>query len=161
MTNKKPEKRIAKEGAPIRDLVNLLFEVFVKPDGKPYTSVDVAQAVKINPGSLANLRSKHHKNVTLGMLQALATFFDVSLDYFASQTVEDATLYLAKMKAGEPVHIATGEKADELVAQIMAKTMTLSVDARHDLLNMMRWLEYGDKHRPRAVRDTGKRAETV
>ena len=146
------EGRIAKEGAPVRDLVNLLFDVFVKPDGKSYSSADVAHETGINAGSLANLRSRDSRNVTLGMLQGLVAFFDVPLDYFACDSVEDATFYLVRLQAGEPLYEPNPEKADELVAQIMAKTMSLSVDARRDILRMMEWFEYGDKHRPKSER---------
>lgn len=140
--------RISKEGAPIRDLVNLLFKVFVKPDGKPYSSAEVAQETgKLNSGSLANLRSKGSKNVTLGTLQALITFFDVPLDYFTCETVEDAALFLARLRAGESLGSPIVRGTDKFVAQIVIKSMNLSEEARQDVLRFIEWIEDGDRAR--------------
>lgn len=148
--------RIVKGGAPIKDLVNLLFEVFVKPNGKPYSSADVAQVTDINGGSLANLRSKGSKNVTLGTLQALVAFFNVPLEYFTLESMDEAILYLAKLKAGEPIHELVPRESDEIVAQILIKAMTLSADARQDVLRIIEWVEYGDKARVKIERAMNK-----
>ena len=137
------------EREPIREKINLLFEVFVKPDGKPYTNVEVAQQVGISDRLIAGLRTKDYRNPTLGTLEALCNFFDIPLDYFTCETDKDARLYLARVKSGLPAYDPEQYKSDELVGEIMAKAMSMSVDARRDILKVMEWVEYGDKARPR------------
>jgi len=141
--------RIAKLGAPVRELVNLLFQVYVKPNGKQYTNREVARETGLNSGSLTNLRFKESKNITLGTMQALVEFFNIPLDYFVCETLEDAALFLVRLQAGESVkkHVDPRVDVDELIARIMAKTLSLSVEARRDLLLMMEWVECGDKYR--------------
>ena len=144
--------QIAKENILVRDLVNLLFEVLVRPNGKPYSVAEVARETGIVEGSLRSLKVRDYKTVTLATLQALATFFDIPIEYFTCETLEDARSYLARVKAGIPIHDPDEYIADELIPEIMTKAMSLSIDARQDLLRMMQWLEYGDKHRPKSER---------
>ena len=59
--------------------VNLLFRVFLSPDGDEYTLQEVSEATggRISPGYLSLLRSGKRNNPSAQVVHALAEFFQV------------------------------------------------------------------------------------
>lgn len=75
-------------GRPLAEKINKLFDRIRKPNGKPYSSAEVAawcqeRGVKtFSRAYLAYLRNGQRTNPTQQHLAALARFFDVSPAYF-------------------------------------------------------------------------------
>lgn len=64
--------------------VNLLFRVFLSPDGDEYTLQEVSEATggRISPGYLSLLRSGKRNNPSAQVVHALAEFFQVPAGFF-------------------------------------------------------------------------------
>lgn len=80
----------------IADQVNILFDMFTKPNGKTYTFPDVSRAAGVNLATLSKLKSGTLTNPTLITLRRIASFFDIQLDYFDCQSEEECRSYLAQ-----------------------------------------------------------------
>ena len=79
------------------DRLNQLFETQRDPDGKPWTNVAVAKAMrKIGfpgaPGYLSQLRNGQRDNPTLAYVKAVAEVFGVPGTYFVEDADEAARL---------------------------------------------------------------------
>lgn len=136
--------------ASIKELTNLLFEVFLDENGKQVTNAEVAKNSDITDGAISSIRTRDLKNPTINTLEAIASFFNVPLDYFKCKTMEEARLYLGRLRSGLSPYKSELYKGDEVIGQIMAKAISMSDDARRDVLRMMEWFEYGDKARIKA-----------
>lgn len=122
--------------------LNTLFETKTKLDGSKYTQEEVIQGTKgvLTRAYLWKLRTGRAKNPGFNIVQALADFFDVDINYFRVSEEEEKALL---------------EKAqrNRLVSEVALRASMYSEETVLAIINMM---EYIEKHR----KDTGKSEET-
>mgnify|MGYP005848785133 FL=1 len=122
--------------------LNTLFETKTKLDGSKYTQEEVIQGTKgvLTRAYLWKLRTGRAKNPGFNIVQALADFFDVDINYFRVSEEEEKALL---------------EKAqrNRLVSKVALRASMYSEETVLAIINMM---EYIEKHR----KDTGKSEET-
>ena len=76
----------AEQAAFIGDKVDHLFRTVVKADGNEYSYEEVSRAAGISSSYLHRLRNKKISNPGRDVIQALSTFFGVSVEYWFSPT---------------------------------------------------------------------------
>jgi transcriptional regulator with XRE-family HTH domain len=120
----------------ISEKVDLLFKTFLKPDGAEFTYEEVAKGIDHTVSSVAiwKLRMGKTKNPSYKILEAIARFFDVPIEYF-SESERPAEEYIQEIKLARVLQ-ETG------VAQIALRASDLDEAARHDILSM---IEYARK----------------
>ena len=121
---------------PISEKVDLLFKTFLKLDGTEYTYEEVAEGIDHAVSSVAiwKLRTGKTKNPSYKILEALAGFFDVPIEYF-SKSERPAEEYVQELKLAHALQEAG-------VAQIALRASDLDESAKHDILSM---IEYARK----------------
>lgn len=122
--------------------LNTLFETKTKPDGTKYTQEEVIQGTKgvLTRAYLWKLRTGRAKNPGFNIVQALADFFDIDINYFrVSEDEEKALLEKAKR--------------NKLVSEV---AMRASMFSEETVLAIIKMMEYIEQHR----QDTGKLEET-
>ncbi len=72
------------EPRPVADLVDQLFRSHLRPDGKEYTYLEVAEALggRVDASSIAKLRKGKITNPGRNVLLSLCRFFQVPASYF-------------------------------------------------------------------------------
>lgn len=111
-------------GPTLADKINRLFDQIRKPNGKPYSSAEVAAWCEKRTGEsfsrayMSYLRKGQRTNPTHQHLAALAAFFDVSPAYFfddaqSEQISAQIDLALA-LRRGDVRAVALRDLADEL-----------------------------------------------
>jgi len=79
-----PDAQVARQFAV---LLNHLFATRLTPEGRPYTLTEVSHATGLSVPYLSLLRKGTIGAVSLQRAEALARFFQVSLDYFRAEEV--------------------------------------------------------------------------
>jgi transcriptional regulator with XRE-family HTH domain len=137
----------AHEGLLLRDLVNFLFDNVLRPDGRPHTTQEVTDHVRISHATINQLRTGRSKNPTLPTLQELCRFFEVPLSFFECQTYDECYAVLADKP----------EAQTEGVAEIAFRASRLSAQAQRDILKVIQWVEAAERER----RETDKLPDLV
>jgi transcriptional regulator with XRE-family HTH domain len=75
---------------PINQLINLLFTQVTKPDGRPYTAAEVAQATGVSTSMISALRTGRRQNPSLDLARDILKFFDVPLVYLDATSMDEA-----------------------------------------------------------------------
>jgi len=122
--------------------LNTLFETKTKPDGSKYTQEEVIQGTNgvLTRAYLWKLRTGRAKNPGFNIVQALADFFDVDINYFrVSEDEEKALLEKAQR--------------NRLVSEVALRA---SMYSEETVLAIIKMMEYIEQHR----KDTGKSEET-
>lgn len=118
----------------LADKIDRLFELRTKPDGSPFSYQDVEKGTDhaVTAAYIWKLRTGAATNPGYKVLEALAHFFKVSLDYFASETpVSEAQLQQMRLAA---------ELDKAGVAQIALRASQLDERGRQALLDMMEYI---------------------
>jgi transcriptional regulator with XRE-family HTH domain len=121
----------------LKDLVNFLFDNVLHPDGRPYTTQEVTDRVRISHATINQLRTGRNKNPTLPTLHEICRFFDVPLSFFDCQTYDECYAVLAERPG-----VSTGD-----VAEIAFRASRLTVEGKRDLLRAIQWVESHDRER--------------
>ncbi|HEX2907070.1 MAG TPA: helix-turn-helix transcriptional regulator [Phototrophicaceae bacterium] len=87
---------------PIADQINLLFQVVLHPEGRPYTLDEVSQPSGLSVATLSQLRTGRITNPQLSTLRALCDFFHIPLRYFETRTLEACYALLAEGQNSAP-----------------------------------------------------------
>ncbi|MFP4320848.1 MAG: helix-turn-helix domain-containing protein [Anaerolineales bacterium] len=126
--------------------VNILFEVIVKPNGKPYSNREVAREIGLSDGALSIIRNKK-TNAIFNTLQEIARFFDVPLDYFNCETRDECYAFLAELTYRRSLNEAPPSEhhVSPVVKQIVVKAMTMSDNGQRELLRITEWLQTADQ----------------
>ncbi len=113
--------------------LNTLLELKRKPDGSQYTQEEVVQSAKgvMSRAYLWKLRTGRAKNPGFHIVQALADFFAVDINYF-----------IAEKAAG--VEMINQAREDELVEQIAIRSSLLGREGKLALLNMIDFILKND-----------------
>jgi transcriptional regulator with XRE-family HTH domain len=122
--------------------LNTLFETKTKLDGSKYTQEEVIQGTNgvLTRAYLWKLRTGRAKNPGFNIVQALADFFDVDINYFRVSEDEEKALL---------------EKAQRsrLVSEVALRASMYSEETVLAIIKMMEYIEQRRK-------DTGKSEET-
>jgi transcriptional regulator with XRE-family HTH domain len=122
--------------------LNTLFETKTKPDGSKYTQEEVIQGPNgvLTRAYLWKLRTGRAKNPGFNIVQALADFFEVDINYFrVSEDEEKALLEKAQR--------------NRLVSEVALRASMYSEETVLAIIKMMEYIEQRRK-------DTGKSEET-
>ena len=110
--------------------LNTLFETKTKPDGTKYTQEEVIQGTKgvLTRAYLWKLRTGRAKNPGFNIVQALADFFDIDINYFrVSEDEEKAVLEKAQR--------------NKLVSEVALRASMYSEETVLAIINMMEYIE--------------------
>ena len=122
---------------PLPEQLEILFEVRLHPDGRPYTLHEVSRATGISHGTVSHMRTGRVDNPQFSTLRALCRFFDIPLRYFKTTTRDQCyTLLASKPSSVTP---ALGE--------ISFRAMQLSPDAQAEILQLIRWAHAAEELR--------------
>ena len=130
------------EPLPLKDLINFLFDNILHPDGRPYTTQEVTDHVRISHATINQMRTGRSKNPTLPTLQEVSRFFDVPLSFFECSSLDECYSRLNEKP----------EAKTESVAEITFRASQLSEDSQKDLLRVIAWVEAAERER----RETGQ-----
>jgi transcriptional regulator with XRE-family HTH domain len=119
----------------IETLLDLLFKVVRKLDGSVYTNPEVADGSGVNYSTLAAIRSGRIPNPGVETLRQLSDFFNVSMDFFKAQSLDEARAIILR-----------GHTNTSKVEQIALRLANLSEDAQNDILSIMNWVEKADQY---------------
>jgi transcriptional regulator with XRE-family HTH domain len=124
------------------DKLNLLFEMQRKSDGSKYSQEEVIQGANgaLTRAYLWKLRTGRARNPGFNIVQALADFFEVDINYFRTD-------------ASQPEEIVEKSVRDELLEQMYLRASMHSDDTIKAIISM---LDYLEKNYPSA----GKSKET-
>ncbi len=121
----------------VGELINLLFEVIRRPDGKIYTEREVSEQVNITHKTLNHIRSGKTPNPGINSIREICRFFGVSIAYFDCPTRDACYAFLRDRKFPEPPAPAANE--------IMFRALELSEAARQDMLKVLGWIEAAEQ----------------
>lgn len=118
----------------LADKLELLFATFTQPDGSPYSYQDVENGTDhaVTAAYVWKLRAGKATNPSYRVLEAIAAFFDVPIDYFASEQIVSDD-YLQRLKLAV-------ELDKEGVAQIALRAGQLDAQGRQAILDMMEYV---------------------
>lgn len=110
--------------------LNMLFEVKRKSDGSKYSQEDVIQGTNgvLTRAYLWKLRTGRAKNPGFNIVQALADFFDVNINYFRTDE-------------SQPEEIVEKSVRDELLEQMSLRASMHSDDTIKAIISMMDYIE--------------------
>lgn len=116
----------------LADKINRLFDARRRPDGRPYSDLDVerwlaereAEGPTISANYLRVLRGGHRTNPTMSHLQAIARFFEIDPAYFFGSAEHSAAItadleLLAALRDSEDIR-AVALRAQELSPEMRA-----------------------------------------
>ncbi len=112
------------EPLPLKDLVNFLFENILHPEGRPYTTQEVCDKVRISHATINQLRTGRSKHPTLPTMQEVGSFFEVPLSFFQCTSYDECYAILAEER---------GPQTQE-VAEIAFRASELSPKSQHTML---------------------------
>jgi len=130
------------EPLPLKELINFLFDNILHPDGRPYTTQEVTDHVRISHATINQMRTGRSKNHTLPTLQEVCRFFDVPLSFFECSSLDECYTVLNEKP----------ESKTESVAEITFRASQLSEDSQKDILRVIAWVEAAERER----RETGR-----
>lgn len=112
------------------DKFNMLFEMKRKSDGSKYSQEDVIQGTKgvLTRAYLWKLRTGRAKNPGFNIVQALADFFEVDINFFRTDE-------------SQPEEIVEKSVRDELLEQMSLRASMHSDDTIKAIISMMDYIE--------------------
>jgi len=112
------------------DKLNMLFEMKRKSDGSKYSQEDVIQGTNgvLTRAYLWKLRTGRAKNPGFNIVQALADFFEVNINYFRTDE-------------SQPEEIVDKSVRDELLEQMSMRASMHSDDTIKAIISMMDYIE--------------------
>lgn len=124
----------------VGELVDLLFDVLRRPDGKMYTEREVSEQVQITHKTLNQIRSGKTPNPGINSIREICRFFDISMAYFDCDTRDECFEFLRerKYRREAPAHSAN---------EILFRAIELSESGRHDLLKVIQWVEAAEREK--------------
>ena len=112
------------------DKLNMLFEKKTKRDGSKYTQEEVVRGTKgvLTRAYLWKLRTGRAKNPGFNIVQALADFFEVDINYFRTD-------------ASQPEEIIEKSLRDDLLEELVLRASTYSDETIKVIISMMEYIE--------------------
>ncbi len=124
-----------------QDQLRILMEAVPAPDGRPYSLAAIAKASGLSQQNLSSLLEGHIQQPRLDTLRRLCRFYDISLDYFGSETENDCRAFFAQRAA---------EEALPIVLEIERETQSLTLAGKRNILRLLarvRQLRSSGKHK--------------
>lgn len=90
-----------KDRMPVAQQVNILFEVLLRSDGKPYSVLDLSIKAGMSTGTISRLRTGGIENPGIWTLQKVCDFFGIPLAYFDCKSPEECRAFLLQHTAKE------------------------------------------------------------
>lgn len=100
------------------DVLNLLFELCPKQDGREYNNQEVADGAGLSRQSVSHWRLGKRRNISLDNAVAIANFFDVSIEVFQCQTRAEVIRVIARSHEGRGA-----VETDALLQRILEKVL--------------------------------------
>lgn len=119
---------------PVAEQLNILFEEFTHPDGRPYTLKEVSDATGISLATLSQIRTGRILNPQLNTLRDICRYFNVSLDFFGTRSREECF----------GVILSRQERSDE-IHEIAYRANRLSEKAQRDILTFIGWIRAAEE----------------
>jgi len=112
------------------DKLNMLFEKKTKRDGSRYTQEEVIRGTKgvLTRAYLWKLRTGRAKNPGFNIVQALADFFEVDINYFRTD-------------ASQPEEIIGKSLRDDLLEELVLRASMFSDETIKVIISMMEYIE--------------------
>jgi transcriptional regulator with XRE-family HTH domain len=132
----------SQEPLPLKDLVNFLFDTIRHPDGRPYTTQEVADKLSISPATINQMRTGRSRNPTLPTLREVCRFFDISMDFFQCRSYDECYALLTEDRTQDSPQ----------AAEIAFRASVLSPKSQEDILRIITWVEAAERER-KAGRD--------
>jgi transcriptional regulator with XRE-family HTH domain len=123
------------EFLPIADQLNILFEMRRNPEGRPYTLYEVSTATGVSLSTISQMRTGRIQNPQLNTVRAMAQFFNVTLQYFETASVEAC---YALLNAGRP-------DQPQPMSEVAFRASNLSQKSQKDLLTIIRWIRAAEQ----------------
>lgn len=133
---------MADDFLPIAEQINILFQVVLHPEGRPYTLEEVSQQSGVSVAALSQLRTGRITNPQLSTLRALCHFFRIPLRYFETRTAEACYAILAEGGNG-----GTPPELNE----IAFRAIQLSPEAQRDVLKVIQWVQAAERLRQSGI----------
>ena len=118
----------------LAEKLDLLFENFRRPDGKKYSYLDVQNGTDgaMTAGYVWKLHTGKGTNPSYKTLEAICRFFDVPIDYFASDETVSPERYARELKIARALRKAG-------VEQVALRVSDLDEAARRDIMAMIEY----------------------
>jgi transcriptional regulator with XRE-family HTH domain len=112
------------------DKLNMLFEKKTKRDGSRYTQEEVIRGTQgvLTRAYLWKLRTGRAKNPGFNIVQALADFFEVDINYFRTD-------------ASQPEEIIEKSLRDDLLEELVLRASMYSDETIKVIISMMEYIE--------------------
>ena len=112
------------------DKLNMLFEKKTKTDGSKYSQEEVIKGTQgvLTRAYLWKLRTGRAKNPGFTIVQALADFFEVDINYFRTDE-------------SQPVEIVAKSMRDELLEEMSLRASMFSEETIRTMIGMMEYVE--------------------
>lgn len=115
----------------LAEQLDILFDVFRAPNGKPYTVKEVSEAIRMTPATVSRIRSGNVPDPRMSTLKMFARFFHISLDYFFCGTREECRDFLARERGLESIPELT------LRSQDMARAIIADIERMVDYIDII------------------------
>ena len=122
---------------PLSDQLNLLFEVRLHPDERPFTLQEVSEQTGVSVGTISQMRGGKIQNPQLSTLRALCQFFHVPLRYFDTRTLDECYAILG----------GTDDAASSGTGEIAFRASGLSPKSQRDILTIIKWVQAAEQQR--------------
>lgn len=127
----------------LKALINFLFDHVSHPEGRPYTTQEVTDHVRISHATINQLRTGRSKNPTLPTIQEICRFFAVPLNFFECTTYDECYAILAEQRTADVPQ----------AAEIAFRASQLSSAGQQDILNVISWVEAAERERKETGED--------
>ncbi|MCA0455431.1 MAG: helix-turn-helix domain-containing protein [Chloroflexi bacterium] len=125
----------------VAEQLQILFEEVLHPDNRPYTLLEVSEAIDVSLPTLSQLRSGRSKNPQLNTLRELCRFFDVPLRYFETHSREECYAILTN----------DDQSNANALNEISFRATHLSPQAQQDILKVIQWVQAAERLRKEGV----------
>lgn len=121
------------------ELFNLLLDHVVKPDGRKYMLIEIAEATGISDKQLGLYKRHEKNNPTLDTIQAIFNFFNVPMAFLDAHTPQEA---LDIIKAAQQLEASnmSHEPVDPQLRFRSPQGMDLSPRALNQVQEIVSWV---------------------
>lgn len=124
----------------VADLVNLLFEVIRRPDGKRYTEQQVSEKTGIYDKTINAIRTGKTSNPGIITIRKLSNFFEVPLNYFNATSLAECYGILEQKRDNDNIPSSPFN-------EIALRSMHLSERTQRDVLLILEWVQATEQDR--------------
>lgn len=135
----------------VKDLLEFLFKHIHHPQGRPYSTTEVADATGLSYVTIYTLLQGRSKKPTLPTVQSLCDFFGVPLGFFECRSYDECYEVLKNKRNDENNESEGGQNSPQL-GEIIFRAQDLSPEGQQDLITLIKWVQAAERER-KAGRD--------